>query len=132
MDVAVSASAIEGVKGTRRDVPKSQLARKGSARPCTDCVLIFTITCLQLVHWCIGALVHQSVAFVWKRRVGRTGIARQARIRWIMYQRYCSVDRLEASSISRVVIRLDLRCVPLLLAVTVTVTVACIDKQINR
>ncbi len=24
-----------------------------------------------------------------------------------MYQRYCSVDRLEASSISRVVIRLD-------------------------
>ncbi len=70
----------------------------------------------------------------WRTRwLGRTGIGRQARIRWIMYQRYCSVDRLEASSSSYST--RQVRCVPILLVlscvvVVVAVAVACIEEQI--
>ena len=87
------------LKRSRRDIPKSQLARKGSARPSTDCVWIFTISCLHYNKWISGS-GRTSLA-----RARRTGIARQAKTRWIMYQKRCSVGRLEASLSSRVAYR---------------------------
>ena len=58
-------AANEIVQGMGKDVPKSQLARKGFATPCTDFVFNVHNYLSAFVHLCICAFVHLCIcAFV--------------------------------------------------------------------